>query len=121
MERENNKGNNKQKLFFDADDVILNSSEVVISILNKEYGITPPKTTKDLKDWGYKSIYKGMTFEKITEIYSSEEFWSQVQLKEEFVSLLKDEELFNNYDWCIVSKGDKDNIDKKFNFLMEQE
>ena len=48
----------KQKIYIDIDDVLINTSEVVIELLNLTYDLNPPKTIYDLKDWEYRSIYR---------------------------------------------------------------
>ena len=57
---------NKRTIFLDVDDVLLNSSAAVVAILNQRYGIN--KTLDDLVDWGYKSIYRNLTKEQVSEI-----------------------------------------------------
>lgn len=114
-------GNNlsKQKIFLDADDVLLNSSEVAVDIINKRFNVNPPKTIYDIKDWGFKAIYKGMTKDIINEIFASQEFWNKVKIQEGFLNLLKDEEILNGYHWCIVTKGCTKNLDTKYTFFAE--
>ena len=47
----NNSGS-KQTIYWDVDDVILNTSEVAINIINKRYlNEDQHKTFKDRKDW----------------------------------------------------------------------
>ena len=43
-------------------------------------------------DWGYKSIYRNLTKEQVSEIYESEEFWSTVKPNETLMEVLEDSE-----------------------------
>ncbi len=103
----------KLNLFLDADDTILNSSEVVIDIINKKYNTN--KTIENLKDWGYKSIYKYITIEEVEEIYNSKEFFEKIKLKEGFIKFVND---FNKYiKITIITKGWEENLLHKKNFF----
>ena len=103
----------KQKIVLDFDDTMVKSSEQIIRMLNKKYGLN--KTIEDLKDWSYSSIYPKITNAEIQELYSSIEFFNQVEWNigvQEF--LIK----FNNeYEFIICSKGSKQNLFLKELFL----
>lgn len=73
----------KQRLILDIDDTVWNSSEVIISMLNKKYNLD--KTINDLKDYGYKSIYKNITNQEIYEMFSSDYFYENVKFKLNFI------------------------------------
>lgn len=105
----------KITLYIDADDTILNSSEVVIAILNKRYNISPPKTIKDLRDWRYRSIYKDVTIEEIQKIYESEEFYDMAAVNEVFLNFYKTNK--KHFEIVIVTKGTDENLIKKEKFL----
>lgn len=99
-------------IYCDVDDIVLLSSEAFIAIANNKFSITPPKTFADLKDWGYRSIYKGMTTELLVEIYSSEEFWTTVEPNPDFISLIS-QPYISNYNFVFCSKCDQKNLDAK--------
>lgn len=103
----------KLKLYLDCDDTITNSSETVVKIICKRYGIN--KTIKDLKDFEYKSIYKNITTEEVINIYESDEFWETVDLKDDFKSV-KDQ-LKELFDINIVTCGTEINFKKKKCFI----
>lgn len=103
----------KLKLYLDCDDTITNSSETVVKIICKRYGIN--KTIKDLKDFGYRSIYKNITTEEIIDIYESDEFWELVNLKEDFENIK--ENLKELFDVNIVTCGTEINFRKKRDFI----
>jgi 5'(3')-deoxyribonucleotidase len=101
----------KTKVFVDADDTILLSSETIIDILNEKYNISPQKTIEDLKDWGYRSIYKGVSGETISEIYDSDEFFSRVKVNSAFEHFY--EQFKDVLEFYIVTKGTFLNLKKK--------
>ena len=109
--------NIKKNLFLDVDDVILNSSEAVISILNERYSLNPPKTISDLQDWGYKSICRRVTSQEIVKIYESEEFWEKVQIKKEALIFLQDPFICNNYHIVFITKSNLNNVKEKEKML----
>lgn len=110
--------NNKIKIFIDADDTILMSSEIIIEMLNERYNISPQKTIEDLKDWGYRSIYRGISGENISEIYDSDEFFKRVQVNPAF------DKFYKKFEHCLefflVTKGTYVNLHKKQNYFAQK-
>lgn len=105
--------NIKYKIYVDCDDTVLNSSETIIELLNKKYGLN--KTIRDLKDWNYRSIKKDITKKEISDIYESDEFWDKVKVKSWFMPVyMLGEDIF---DWVFISKGTRKNLEKKERFL----
>ena len=101
----------KIKLFLDADDTILESSRAFIDIVNKRYAINPPKQLKNLRDWGYRSLFPSMTNEEIVEIYDSAEFFDTVKINSDFENFYLKHEY--DFEWNIVTKGHESNIKHK--------
>lgn len=101
----------KIKLFIDADDTILESSKAFIDIVNRQDNINPPKIYDELRDWKYRSLFPYMTNERIIEIYDSEEFFNIVKINSDFKSFYLKHE--NDFEWNIVTKGHKANIEHK--------
>ena len=111
---------NKRTIFLDVDDILLDSSAAVVTILNQRYGLN--KTLDDLFDWGYKSIYRNLTKEQVNEIYESEEFWSSVKPNEILMKVLEDSEedeqgIWQQYNWILLTKGSKESLQKKLDYL----
>lgn len=111
---------NKRTIFLDVDDVLLDSSAAVVAILNQRYGLN--KTLDDLVDWGYKSIYRNLTKEQVSEIYESEKFWSLVKPNEILMKALEDSEedeqgIWRQYNWILLTKGSKESLQKKLDYL----
>ena len=102
---------NKIKLFIDADDTILESSKAFINIINRQDNINPPKTYDKLHDWKYKSLFPYMTNERIIEVYDSEEFFNTVKINTDFEKFYLEHE--NDFEFYIVTKGYKSNIEHK--------
>ena len=112
----------KIKLFIDADDTILKSSETTIDILNKKFNIIPSKTFDDIHDWGYRSIYGQCTDEIINDVYDSDEFFEQVVTKGHEKNIKNKEKYFKKhlprakvigckFKSCDDKKYDKSHID----------
>lgn len=106
----------KQKIVLDFDDTLVKSSEQIIQMLNQKYNLN--KTIKDLKDWGYTSIYPQITPQEVTELYADEEFFKNVNWNngvKRFLSKFK-----KDYNFIICSKGSKQNLYFKHLFLIAQ-
>ena len=116
----------KQTVYLDVDDVIINSSEVVVDILNQKYRIPhylKPKTVQDVHSWDYKSIGRNFNLDDVNDIFCSDEFWSKIEFVPSFLNLLSklsiesENSLFNRYNWILVTKGDTMNLIKKHSFI----
>ena len=110
----------KQIIYWDVDDVILNSGETIVGLLNQkrqELGLQP-RELKDLKDWGYKSILRDTNKNEIEALFESDDFWNRVKIKPEFIELMKSG-ILNSYNHRIVTKGSSINRKKKFKKLSE--
>lgn len=110
----------KPNIFIDVDDVILNSSDTVIDILNRKFNLH--KTKKDLKDWGFKSITHECNRQMLEDIFCSKEFWNNVTCKTELIEALEnncdnENSLLNSYNWILTTKGDEENHNLKYNYI----
>ena len=109
----------KQTIFWDLDDVVFNSTEVVIDIINKNFrepNHITPKSVQDFKDWGYKSIYAPLTQDQLHEIFKSQQFWDSIQVKQGFLNLAKSGVL-SHYNNVIVTAGVDETFKKKKTLL----
>lgn len=103
----------RQKILIDVDDTILKSSEEIIRQLNKKNGTC--KTIDDLIDYGYRSIDEKITQEEINNMYSSEEFFDNVDFNDGAIEfIIKYSKIF---DLIFVSYGTEENLLRKLNFL----
>lgn len=107
--------NNKITLYLDVDDTILKSSEAVIKILNKRYNIRPSKSIDNMKDWGYRSIYKYITTKEIEDIYESDDFFNRVEFDSLFLDFYNKNK--NKVNIVIITKGTELNIIKKEKYI----
>ena len=101
----------KIKIFVDADDTVIESSKTVIDIINERYNIDPPKSFQNLHNWNYTCIHPSMTADEVNAIYASDEFFERVRPNASFVKVYEKHK--DNFDFFIVTKGDKPNLDKK--------
>lgn len=102
---------NKEKIYIDADDVILNTSEVTIDYLNNLYNIHPSKTVNDLKDWKYKSIYRNINIDLLHKYWETDEFFNNIKVNEDFLNFYKNTKEI--YECIIFTQGTKINLQKK--------
>jgi len=64
-------------IILNFNDTIVNSSEVIIDIINNRYNIN--KEYKDLKDENFRSIYKNITKDELKEIKKSKEYLEKLK------------------------------------------
>lgn len=110
------KNNLKPSIVLDFDDTLVKSSERIIEILNKKYGLH--KTISDSKDWNFRSIYSEMNDDKVDELFSSADFFKTLNWNDNALEFLK--KFKNNYKYIICSKGTKQNLDYKLQWLKTQ-
>lgn len=99
------------KLFVDVDDTITKSSERIIDLLNVKHNLH--KTTANLKDYMYRSIYRDITDEEVEAMYDSDEFFDKLKIDDTFIKMIGE----NNYDITFVTKGTVTNQTKKAEYL----
>lgn len=101
----------KQKIYIDIDDVLINTSEVVIELLNLTYDLNPPKTIYDLKDWEYRSIYRYRDYNLIERFWETEDFFYQVQISPQFIELYQQTK--DKVEWIFFTTGTEKNLELK--------
>lgn len=112
---------NKKTIYLDIDDVVLESAETVIDILNEQRILNgqAEKEYNELKDWTYKSILRDITCKDLVEIFNSNYFWENVKVNKNLLLALENnnEELFNKFNWIFTTKGNLENQEKKFKYI----
>lgn len=105
--------NYKPSIVLDFDDTLVKSSEAIIKILNKKFGLN--KTVADSKDWNFRSINRNLTEQDINNLFATEEFFNTVQWNENALNFLQ--KFKEEYNYIICSKGTKQNLELKEKFL----
>lgn len=127
-------------LFLDVDDVVINTAETLIQILNEQFHSI--LTTDDIKEWNFSTVLTKLNshieakllkepefkiqLEKqnvklpltksfILNIAESGEFWSKVTFKEDFYCLFMN--MMTKYDIYFISSGTEKNLSIKENWL----
>ena len=123
------RGFKKPVIVIDVDDTLINSSEVVIDILNRNYDFTErikkspiSKIYDNLSSWEYFSFFcknddilRNKIDKEVKEIFESEMFWNNVRLKKDIDLLFK--KFGSKFKWIINSMGTKKNLEFKKDFL----
>ena len=105
--------NYKPNIVLDFDDTLVKSSEAIIKILNKKFGLN--KTVADSKDWNFRSINRNLTEQDINNLFATKEFFNTVQWNENALNFLQ--KFKEEYNYIICSKGTKQNLELKEKFL----
>lgn len=115
-------GKNKKTIFWDIDDVVLESSKTIIDMINKLYrrdhGLKDAKF-KDLKDWGYKSIYRELNEKDVVNLFESDEFINNVKINPDFKMIL-DSGVLGNFNNCFVTYGTNKSLKDKAELLEKE-
>ena len=128
-------------LFLDVDDVVINTTETLIQILNEQFYSN--LTVEDIKEWNFSTVLKKLntyietklledpkfkiqldkqnvtlpiTKSFILNIVESGEFWSKVTFKEEFYCLFMN--MMTKYDIYFITSGTQKNLMIKEDWLM---
>lgn len=112
----------KQKIYWDVDDVILNTTDTMVELINKKYRIPnnlQPRTREECKDWCFKGLWRPLTDEQQMELFESSEFWDTVTIKPEFYDIVKSG-ILDRYDNIFVTKGSIYNLFRKKEFLYNE-
>ena len=125
-------------LFLDIDDVVINSAEAIIEILNSRFNMS--LSVSNMTEWDFSNILKDinahiireseikaqinltdndlpLTREYILDIFETSEFWDVVQFKEGFKELF--DNLQNKYYIIFITQGTKGNLLRKKIWLQD--
>lgn len=125
-------------LFLDIDDVVINSTEAIIEILNSRFNMS--LSVSNMTEWDFSNILKDinahiireseikaqinltdndlpLTREYILDIFETSEFWDVVQFKEGFKKLFYD--LQSKYYIIFITQGTKGNLLRKKTWLQD--
>lgn len=115
----------KRPLVFDVDDVVLNSCEAIIEIVNERYNLSPKVTTENVKDWNFTCLKREIKRQRGIEvhtqdflkIFESEEFWNKVEFKQGIIDIVYNPQIKERFKITLVSTGTKKNLDLKIKYL----
>ena len=129
-------------LFLDVDDVVINTAETLIQILNEQFHSI--LTTDDIKEWNFSTVLTKLnshieaklvkepefkiqlekqnvklpiTKEFILNIAETGEFWSKVTFKEDFYCLFMN--MIHKYHIYFITNGTQKNLIAKENWLSD--
>ena len=126
----------KPIIFMDVDDVVIDTHQTIIDILNSRFGLG--FTIDDVKEWGFDRIldrlnqaiktniilenrivvegyHTPLTIEYIINIFDSKEFWDKISFKKYAETMLNN--LYHKYDIIFISQGTNINLTHKEKWL----
>lgn len=107
----------KQTIYLDVDDVVLNSRSTAVKIFRERYG-GGGEERREERSWTFKTTRRGISQDEIIQVFDSEEFWSRVHYKDDFMIPFMEEIVIPwRYNVTLVTKGDEDNIKRKWDML----
>lgn len=93
------------KIFCDFDNTLAKTNEAIVKCVNEKFHLGCKE--EDISDWGYRSLYSGMTEADIENFFESDTFWNNVCLYTGALDVLKGHEVH----LCTV--GTSKNLAKK--------
>lgn len=107
----------KQTIYLDVDDVVLNSRSTAVKIFRERYG-GGGEERREERSWTFKTTRRGISQDEIIQVFDSEEFWSRVHYKDDFMVPFMEEIVIPwRYNVTLVTKGDEGNIKRKWDML----
>ena len=106
----------RQTIYMDVDDVIFKSRSTAVHMLREQY---PNARVGEERSWAFKTtLGRKIRPEEVNELFNSQEFWDRNEFIDDFVDPLIDEFIKpNKYNLVFVTKGESDNIERKFKKL----
>ena len=104
------------KLFLDFDEVLADSIQAVLHVLNKKYNKNIQ--FNEVKTWNFTDVFPETNSEEISQAFDTDEFWDVVKLKngaKEFMDYVLSNPWIESVK--IVSVGRKNNLNKKDKFI----
>lgn len=110
----------KQTIYMDVDDVILNTRDTIIQLIRNKYKTEDKEENmKQEKSWNFKTTYRNLSEEELLSFFDSNEFWDNVKYKKSFLKILESG-ILDKYNLILVTKGSEKNIQLKFNYLSKK-
>ena len=99
------------RLFLDADEVLFETIEAGLAMLNPQYGTHYVK--EDVKMWNFTDVFPDMTHDTLDKIFDRSDFIDYLQFKKGAITTL--EKYRDNI--CIVTKGNPKGLEVKKELL----
>lgn len=110
----------KQTIYMDVDDVILNTRDTIIQLIRNKYKTEDKEENmKQEKSWNFKTTYRNLSEKELLSFFDSNEFWDNVKYKNSFLKILESG-ILDKYNLILVTKGSEKNIQLKFNYLSKK-
>ena len=110
----------KQTIYMDVDDIILNTRDTIIQLIRNKYKTEEKEeNTKQEKSWNFKTTYRNLSEKELLSFFDSNEFWDNVKYKKSFLKILESG-ILDKYNLILVTKGSEKNIQLKFNYLSKK-
>lgn len=110
----------KQTIYMDVDDVILNTRDTIIQLIRNKYKTEDKEeNAKQEKSWNFKTTYRNLSEKELLSFFDSNEFWDNVKYKKSFLKILESG-ILDKYNLILVTKGSEKNIQLKFNYLSKK-
>lgn len=110
----------KQTIYMDVDDVILNTRDTIIQLIRNKYKTEDKEENmKQEKSWNFKTTYRNLSEKELLSFFDSNEFWDNVKYKKSFLKILESG-ILDKYNLILVTKGSEKNIQLKFNYLSKK-
>lgn len=104
-------------LYVDFDNTIVNSSEVIVKMLNEQFGEN--KDYRKLRKYDFRDLFPNCSYWDIEKYFESDKMFEQLELYPESYNTLNSfKDKFENI--TIVTIGTEDNIEKKRKFIKDK-
>lgn len=112
----------KLHIYIDFDEVLVNSIQANLDILNKKYNTN--FKPQDVKTWNFRDCFPQLDDDEIEEVFNNPSFFDLLEWKDgarDFLDWYGDlEDLLHVNKITLVTKGNKENLSLKTDWLEEQ-
>jgi 5'(3')-deoxyribonucleotidase len=103
-------------LAIDFDEVMVETINAVVSILNEDYKLNV--NPSDVNSWNFDDVYPNIPLEVINNVFIDKRFFERVKLKPNTIEVLKT--INQKYPIMVVTLGQIKNLKLKRNYLREK-
>lgn len=105
------------KLYIDFDNTIVNSSEVIVKMLNEKFG--EDKDWEKLRRYDFKDLFPSCSYQEIEKYFESDRMFEEVELfPEAYETLCSFKDNFDKV--SVVTIGTDINLEKKKRFIKDR-
>ena len=107
--------NNIKGLAIDFDEVMVETIDSLVNILNKDYNLSA--NSKNVRAWNLEDVYPTLSKKQVNEVFEDKRFFDDLKLKPNLIETLK--RINENYPIIVVTLGSPQNLLMKRKYIKD--